>query len=101
MIAFISNPSSDKHTDPHAPESWSDLSAADQSAIRNRRDFVKRKYDYLVLHIKDHKKGGNTLDHSAVTTGELKKLLSPEHPLYDAAEGCEEFLKAHLHNIYT
>lgn len=64
LIAFISNPSSDEHTSPHAPNSWSDLSATDQSAIRNRGDIVKRKYDYLVLHIKDLKKGGNTLAHS-------------------------------------
>ena len=101
LIAFISNPSSDEHTGPHAPKSWSDLSAADQSAIRNRGDFVKRKYDYLVLHIKDLKKGGHTFAHGAVTTGELKKLLIPDHPLYDAAASCEEFLEADLPTIYT
>ena len=62
------------------------VSAADQSAVKERRDFLKEKYSYLVLFIEDFKNGGDSFSHNTITQGEVLFMTIHSNMLSTAAK---------------
>ena len=56
------------------------------SAVKERRDFLKEIYSYLVLFIKDLKNGGDTFSYNTITQGEVLFITIHSNMLSTAAK---------------
>ena len=62
------------------------VSPTDQSAVKERRNFLKEKYSYLVLFIEDFKNGGDSFSHNTITQGEVLFMTIHSNMLSTAAK---------------